>query len=186
MIKCPNFPNCLFEYSRKFSDPLCPQCQIPIPMEGRNVKFDVKIQYEPPTKKKRNSKKHHEVIKIDDNIFSVYHHMSLRSFVRLAQHTGDIHFCDHSECLNRRSLVIKDQNKDVQFECRHILAVLEALSTKALGVNEEWRPEYISKQDVETEVKNHLSDSKEQILCFLKSVENFVMLKLADDLYTMT
>ena len=186
MKKCPNFPNCLFEYSRKFAEALCPQCRIPIPIQGRHIKSDSKKLSEPQKKKLKSTKKHHEVIKVDDYIYSVYHHMSLRSFVRLANEAGEIHFCDHSECINRRTLVIKNQNEDAQFECRHIKAVLEALYEQVLGVNNEWKPEFISRKEIEAEADRHLSDSKGQIMRFLESVDNFVMLKLADDLYTMT
>ena len=182
MKKYPGYPNCLFEYSRKFSELLCPTCQLPIPTEGRTLKRK-ESQKMGDKKRFKTGKTHHEVMKIDNFIYSVYHHKSLRVFVHLAEVAGEVHMCDHPTCIEERGLAIKNRS---DFKCRHIISVLKAIFDKSEGVNKEWRPEFISKQQITSELENLQYDCRVQVLSFLNTVDNFAMIKLANDLFTLS
>ena len=109
-------------------------------------------------------------MKIDDFIYSVYHHKSLRVFVHLAEVAGEVHMCDHPTCMEERGLAIKNRS---DFKCRNIISVLKAIFDKSEGVNKEWRPEFISKQQITSELENLQYDCRVQVLSFLNTVDNF-------------
>ena len=186
MKRCPNYPRCLFTYSRKFTGLLCPHCQVRIPEGGRNVhginekkqakkiKAGEKLGY----KNSKTSKVLPKVIQVDNYVYSVAHVVKIRTFVQLAEKAQDIDRCSAKRCEQARILAVKNDEK---FYCRHIKTVYEAKSRNKVDTNAE----FISKNTAEDRIREERLDIKENISKVFSGVASFAMLKIGNSCYVI-
>ena len=186
MKNCPNYPECLWQYSRKFIGLRCPKCSVSLPRRKLKPRVEESLSSQANSNDKEkyqiNLKDVADVVQIDSFLFSVKSHMLSRKFVKLAESCEEKHFCDSEICINSRTLAVKN-SKD--FLCKHILMVLEAKERKTAGT-----PHFISQNkvfDVAEQRKGVVE--KERIRKHVETTnleKPFVLLKLSDQLFTMT
>ena len=189
MFRCPNFPMCLFEYSRRTKCEFCPLCQVRLTHVSKR-KLDLDVSVEPKSVKKTgmlNFSKTPKVVKIGKFRYSVYHHGYKRTCVTLADEDGKIHFCEHQNCILKRVSVIRGST--VQFECRHILLVLEAIKASDEATKDSFikKGSYFKSVEILEAANNNTKlpgDTKCKIISFLSP--SFLALKLSDDCYSIT
>jgi len=174
-MKCVNHPRCQFTYSRNFTKPFCPLCEAALPGLNKIEKTVPK-----PTKMTDEDKeKLLDVVQVDEYKYSVKHHLGSRGFVKLAENSTEISFCEYDACIKSRTLAVKNKEN---FECKHIKSVLEAKCKGEVGLNST----LITKEDILTKCSEKNADVVEKIEKFVNSQEGFVMLKLNKECYTMT
>ena len=163
----------------------CPKCSVSLPrrkLDARVEESSSQASNKGKETKQIKFKDVADVVQIDSYLYSVKSHMLSRKFVKLAETGNEKHFCDSEICINARTLAVK--NSEV-FMCKHIMMVIESKENKLVDT-----PTFISEKkifEVAEKIKGVVEIQRIKKHVQATSLEKpFVLLKLSDQLFTMT